>query len=84
MNELKQMLLEKTVMFWIRMILRFMAWLVVTIMTVFRIVLPVIHNTKIIMDMNDGWVYIICGMVLLAIELIKKVFDLIIQKRLGK
>lgn len=81
---MKRMLAEKTVMFWIRMLLRFMAWGVISLMTIYRIVLPVIDREPIVLDTNDGWVYFFSGVVLLAIELIKKIFNLIIQKKLGK
>lgn len=83
MDELKQKLAEKTVMFWIRMVLRFMAWVVLLFMTIYRIVIPVKNTEELVFSSGDKQVFLWCGIVLLSIEIIKRIFDHIVKTRFG-
>lgn len=66
---------EKTINFWIRLILRIMAWVILAFYMVYRIIIPVMHQEKVFLDKNDGWVMIGCLSLLLAIEGVKMAVD---------
>jgi hypothetical protein len=71
MEDLTEKLLEKNINFWIRNILRLMAWVVLLFYMIFRIIKPVISNEKLTLDQNDGWVILGCMGLLLAIESVR-------------
>lgn len=79
-QQAKQALSEMKVMFWIRMALRVVAWVVLIFMIIYRIIKPVIDNDEIIFTSGDKQVFFWSGAVLLAIELIKKVYELVMSK----
>jgi len=68
MEEIKEKLLEKSINFWIRNVLRLMAWVILLFYMIFRIISPVINHERIVLDFNDGWVILACMALLLAIE----------------
>ena len=66
---------EKSINFWIRFILRLMAWVTLMFYMIYRIILPVMNQERVILDKNDGWVMIGCFALLLAIEGVKMAVD---------
>jgi len=80
MDELREKILEKSINFWIRNILRLMAWVVLMFYMIFRIIVPVMNNEKILLDKNDGIVILTCMCLLLAIETVRA----LTKKRLEK
>lgn len=71
MDDLKNQILEKSINFWIRNILRFMAWVVLIFYMVYRIIMPLIAKEPLYLDSNDGWVIFGCMCLLLAIEAVR-------------
>jgi hypothetical protein len=71
MGEIKEFISEKSINYWIRFILRLMAWVVLMFYMVFRIIKPVTANEPIHLDSNDGWILGGCLALLLAIEAVK-------------
>lgn len=68
METITEQLLEKNINFWIRNMLRLMAWVVLMFYMIFRILLPVMEKEKVLLDRTDGMVIIACMCLLLAIE----------------
>ena len=81
--ETKEKLAEKKVMFWIRMLLRALAWGVLCFMTYYKILKPIMNDIEVKFTSGDKQVFFWCGLVLLAIEAIKKVYGLVITYRFG-
>jgi hypothetical protein len=71
MGEIEKFISEKSINYWIRFVLRLMAWVVLMFYMVFRIIKPVVANAPIHLDMNDGWIIGGCLAILLAIEAVK-------------
>lgn len=71
---------EKSINFWIRNILRAMSWIILLFYMIFRILLPIKDNEKVLLDQNDGWVIFACMCLLLAIETVRA----FIKSRLNK
>lgn len=71
MGEIKEFISEKSINYWIRLILRLMAWITLMFYMIYRIILPVISNERVSLDENDGWVMVSCLALLLTIEGVK-------------
>jgi hypothetical protein len=83
MDNLTEELKEKNINFWIRNILRLMAWVVLLFYMVFRILIPIKDKEKVILDQNDGWVIFACMCLLLAIEGVRAVVKARLKKFTG-
>lgn len=62
---------EKKIGFYVRAVLRLMAWGILMFYMIYRIIIPVISKEPLYLDTNDGWVMGICMALLLAIEAVK-------------
>jgi hypothetical protein len=71
MGEIKEFISEKSINYWIRFILRLMAWLVLMAYMLFRFIRPIMDDRPIHLDSNDGWIIGGCLALLLAIEAVK-------------
>ena len=71
---------EKTINFWIRFILRAMAWVTLMVYMVFRVIIPVISGDKVYLDKNDGYLMGGSIILLLAIEGVKKLVEYRLDK----
>lgn len=71
MEDIKHQLLEKSIQFWFRTLLRIMAWIVLLFYMVWRIIIPVVLREPLFLDKNDGYIMIGCIAMLLAIEAVR-------------
>lgn len=81
MNELKRKITEKTVMFWVRMALRALAWILLSYMAYYRIINPLKEGVDISFTVGDKQVFFWTVGFLLSIEAVKKVFDIVVKRR---
>jgi hypothetical protein len=81
MGEIERFISEKSINYWIRFVLRLMSWVVLMFYMVFRIILPVVDNSPIHLDGNDGWIMGGCLSLLLAIEGVKMAVERWINKK---
>lgn len=72
---------EKKIMFWVRMVLRAMAWNVLMFYMIFRVCIPLVMKEPLYLDQNDGKVIGLSLSLLLAIEAVKYAFDKWIKNR---
>lgn len=72
---------EKSVNFWIRLVLRAMAWVTLMFYMIYRIIKPVIVGERLEIDKTDAWVMMFCIGLLLAIEAVKAAYEKFIQKK---
>lgn len=70
-GQIKEFISEKSLNFWIRLVLRLMAWVVLMFYMVFRILKPIVTDETLILDYNDKWTMGWCIALLLAIEAVK-------------
>tara|TARA_R110002050_G_scaffold155055_2_gene283061 strand:+ start:6196 stop:6483 length:288 start_codon:yes stop_codon:yes gene_type:complete len=75
MGDIKEFISEKTINYWIRFVLRLMAWVTLMFYMVYRIIIPVINKEPLYLDSNDGWVMLGSISLLLAIEGVKMAVD---------
>lgn len=76
--------MERKIDFWIRNILRLMAWVVLLFYMIFRILMPIMDNERVVLDQNDGWVIFSCMCLLLVIEGVRAVLKSRLNKLSGK
>ena len=69
-NRLKEASKEKTVNFWARMLLRVLAGGVLTIYSIFRMMIPVVKGQRVEIDVTDSRIMMGCIVILLSIELV--------------
>lgn len=81
MNDIKEKLLEKSISFWARALLRLMAWVVMMFYMIYRIITPVIKGDPVYMDKNDGYIMLGCGALLLAIEVVRASYKRFADKK---
>lgn len=84
MENLTEDLKEKSINFWIRNILRLMAWVILLFYMIFRILIPIKDNSKVLLDTNDGWVIFGCMCLLFAIEGVRAVLKARLKKLEGE
>lgn len=81
MGEIKEFISEKSINYWIRLVLRIMAWVVMMFYMVFRILKPVINQERLHLDTNDGYIMMSCIALLLGIEAVKMAVDKWVSKQ---
>lgn len=81
MGDVKEFISEKSINYWIRFVLRFMAWVTLMFYMIFRIITPVIGREPVYLDKNDGWIMLGCLALLLAIEAVKMAVDKWVSNR---
>lgn len=74
---------EKSINFWIRNVLRVMAWVILLFYMIFRILLPIKDKEKVLLDQNDGWVIFSCMCLLFAIESVRALIKARLRKFTG-
>ena len=74
MGDIKERLSEKTISFWVRFVLRLMAWVILMFYMVYRVIIPLINGEPVFLDKNDGYVMGGCMVLLLAIEAVRAFF----------
>lgn len=72
---------EKSINFWIRLVLRIMAWAVLMFYMIYRIMGALIQHKPVYLDANDGKVIIGCIAMLLAIEAVKLAVEKWVSKK---
>ncbi len=75
MGDVKEFISEKSINYWIRLILRFMAWITLVFFMVYKIIIPIKTNVKIDLGEQEVNLMIACISLLLAIEGVKLVVD---------
>ena len=58
-----------------------MAYSVMAVMAVFRLIIPMVKQEPMYLDVNDKWVVLGCLSLLLSIEGVKKVIDAWVSKK---
>lgn len=71
MEDIEEILLEKSIQFWFRTALRAMAWIVLLFYMIWRIIIPIVAKEPLYLDQNDGYIMIGCIAMLLAIEAVR-------------
>ncbi|HET8735180.1 MAG TPA: hypothetical protein VFM69_01145 [Pricia sp.] len=72
---------EKKINFYIRAVLRLMAWAVLTFYMIYKIIMPVTSKEPLYLDTNDGYIMIGCIGLLLAIEAVKTATEKWLSKK---
>jgi len=80
---MEQKTTQQKINFWARISLRIMAWFILLTYTIFKIIKPVSIGDKISLDTNDG--YVIGGsiLLLLAVEVVRKIAVSYAKKKLN-
>lgn len=81
MDDIKEKLKEKTISFWIRMILRAMAWLVLSFLVIYQIIIPVKSGERLDIGNQEVNIMLFCIGILLAVEAVRAAYVRFFEKK---
>lgn len=81
MDDIKEKLKEKTISFWIRMILRAMAWVILTLLVFYKIIIPVKSGEKLDLGNQEVNLMLFCIGILLAVEAVRQAYVRFFEKK---